>query len=80
MKISLSLHHCPRQGNFELEQSDILQCFDEIAPSSTPALEVTCIILDWAAFLQMLQSGTAHNFGEYAKDIFLPFFSPSTNL
>ena len=51
----------------------ILQCLDEIAPASTQAPEVTCVILDGAAIVQMLTPGTAKTFGEYANEVFIPF-------
>jgi len=54
-------------------KSDLLQCFEEIAPASTQAPEVTCVILDGAAIVQMLKPGTAKTFGEYAKEVFIPF-------
>ena len=39
----------------------------------TQAPEVTCVILDGAATIQMLTPGTAKIFGEYAKEVFIPF-------
>jgi len=54
-------------------KSDLLQCFKEMIPPSTEAPEVTCIIFDGAAIVQMLNPGTAKTFGEYAKDVFIPF-------
>ena len=54
-------------------KSDLLQCFKEMIPPSTEAPNVTCIILDGAAIVQMLNPGTAKTFGEYAKDVFIPF-------
>ena len=54
-------------------KSDLLQCFEDIAPARTQAPEVTCIILDGAVIAQMLRPGTANTFGEYAKEVFIPF-------
>lgn len=54
-------------------KSDLLQCFEEIAPASTQAPEVTCVILDRAVIVQMLKPGTVKTFGEYAKEVFIPF-------
>ena len=53
-----------------------MQCFEEIALSSTQAPEVACVILDGAAIVQMLKPGMAKNFGEYAKDVFISCFLP----
>ena len=54
-------------------KSDLLQCFEEMTPPSTQAPEVTCVILDGAAIVQMLNPGTVKTFGEYAKEVFIPF-------
>ena len=35
--------------------------------------EVTCVILDGAAIVQMLMPGTAKTFGEYANEVFILF-------
>ena len=40
-------------------KSDLLQCLEEIAPASTQAPEIMCVILDGTAIVQMLMSGTA---------------------
>jgi len=42
-------------------------------PPSTQAPEVTCISFDGAAIVQILNPGTAKTFGEYDKDVFIPF-------
>ena len=54
-------------------KSDILQCFEEMISPTTQAPEVTCVILDGAAIVQMLHPGTAKTFGKYAKEVFIPF-------
>ena len=54
-------------------KSDLLQCLEEMIPPNSQAPEVTCVILDGAAIVQMLNPGTAKTFGEYAEKVFIPF-------
>jgi len=54
-------------------KNDLLQCLEEMISPSTQAPEVTCVILDGAAIVQMLNPGTAKTCGEYTKDVFIPF-------
>ena len=54
-------------------KNDHLQCFKEMIRPTTQAPEVTCISLDGAGIVQMLNPGKAKTFGEYAKNVFIPF-------
>ena len=57
-------------------KSELLQCFEEIALTSTQAPEVTCVILDGAAIVQMLKPGMAKNFWRICqKCLHLIFFT-----
>ena len=56
-------------------KSDMLVCLENMCEAQTEAPEVTNVIIDGAAIVQMLKPGAAVTFEEYAYQVFIPYIS-----
>lgn len=56
-------------------KSDPLTCLEDLSPAQTKAPDVTCVVLDGAAIVQMIRPGGAKTFDEYAQQVFIPYIS-----
>ena len=56
-------------------KSDLLVCLEGLSEAQFEALNVTNVVLDGAAIIQMLKPGTSKTFEEYAHQVFLPYIS-----
>ena len=56
-------------------KSDMLVCLENLCEAQTEAPEVTNVIIDGAAIVQMLKPGGAETFEEYAHQVFIPYIS-----
>ncbi|XP_078492496.1 uncharacterized protein LOC144748319 [Ciona intestinalis] len=54
-------------------KADLVTCLEIIVPSSTEKPNVDAVIIDGAAVINMLKPMNSKTFGEYAKDVYLPF-------
>ena len=53
----------------------MLECLESIFEAQSEAPNVTNVVLDGAATVQMLKPGAAKTFEEYAHQVFLPYIS-----
>ena len=56
-------------------KSDLLTCLEEVSEAKAEAPFTTCIVLDGAAIVQMLNPAVSKTFEEYAQQIFIPYVS-----
>ena len=54
-------------------KSQFLECLEGVSEAQSDALAVTSIVLDGTVIVQMLKSGTAKTFEEYAHQVFIPY-------
>ena len=57
------------------EKSNLLTCFQEITDERSEASPTTSLVIDGAAFVQMLKPTACMNFRDYAQEIFSPYMS-----
>ena len=53
-------------------KSDLLECLEKLSSSTTEAPAITAVALAGAAIVQMLKSGSAKTFSEYAHSVCIP--------
>ncbi|KAG7159649.1 hypothetical protein Hamer_G025299 [Homarus americanus] len=56
-------------------KSDLLQCFEKLCEARIGEPDVSAVVIDGAAVVQMLKSGTTKTFKEYSKAVFYPYIA-----
>ena len=55
-----------------MTKSDLLQCFEKLCEARAENPNVSAMIIDGAAVVQMLKPGTGKTFQEYSEVVFWP--------